>query len=206
MEIISKYKYLLFFLIAFTSLIIVFKMIFPVKPDNNHTSILKDTTIFSRYEQELKKDTVIKWYDKLIYQKSVPEKIYIQKTDTVFIETLKNMDLMLQVKKSNNKLIIRAVNQNGMTIKEYVYEDIYNDFIATSKRNDIFVKSKTFYWNGVNSIFNVQWSMFKDRKLNVNFGLETGVDYKNTVDFNAGAFYMPSTKDLLLNTNLKIKF
>jgi hypothetical protein len=168
--------------------------------------ILTDTSLLTRYREELKKDTAIKWYEKIINKKPEPDIVYVQKTDTVFIETTKDIDLMLQVKKSDNKLIIRAVNQNGGILKEYIYEDVYNNFSATSKKENIYVKTEKIYWNGLNSIINLQWPIFNKRKPFCNFGLESGINYKNAIQINAGILYSPGPKDLLLNTNLKIKF
>jgi hypothetical protein len=167
---------------------------------------LRDTSILTRYQKEIKKDTIIKWYEKLIYKNPEPVIRYVQKLDTIFIESTKEMDLMLQVKKSNKKLLIRAVNQNGRILKEYIYDDVYNDFTVTSKKDNIFVKSVVFYWNGLNSIINVQWPIFNKRKLFCNFGFESGIKYKNDIQLNAGILYSPGNKDLLLNSNLKIKF
>jgi hypothetical protein len=206
MDIFKKYINWFLFLIIIILLIIIFKQIFPHESGKSNTIIIKDTTILTRYEKELNKDTIIKWYKKVIYKKSEPDKIYLQKLDTIFIEKVKELDLMLQVKKENNKLIIKAINQNGKTLKEYIYDDVYNNFTAVSQKDNIYVNSKMFYWNRLNSIFNIQWSIFNEKKLNVNFGLETGVNYKNKIDLNAGALYSPGNKDLILNTNLKIKF
>jgi hypothetical protein len=206
MGIFKKYINWFLVLIIIILLIIIFKQIFPRESDKSNTIIEKDTTILTRYEKELKKDTIIKWYEKVIYKKSEPEKIYLQKIDTLFIEKVKKLDLMLQVKKENNKLIIKAINQNGKTLKEYIYDDVYTNFTAVSQKDNIYVNSKMFYWNRINSILNLQWSIFNEKKLNVNFGLETGVNYKNKIDLNTGIIYSPGNKDLILNTNLKIKF
>lgn len=206
MEFIKKYMNWFLVLTIIILLIIILKQIFSVKSGFNRTVVLKDTSILTRYENELKKDTIVKWYEQIVYKKAEPEIIYLQKIDTVFIERTKELDLMLQVKKENKKLIIKAVNQNGKILKEYVYNDVYNDFTAISQKDNIYVKSKMFYWNRLNSIINVQWSMLKEKKLNINFGLETGINFKNTLDISAGVLYSPDTKDLLLNTNLKIKF
>jgi len=142
----------------------------------------------------------------LLFSESEPEKIYYRKIDTIFIEKIKELDLMLQVKKENKKLIIKAVNQNGKVLKEYVYDDVSNNFTAVSQKENIFVKSRNFYWNRINPIFNVQWSMFNKSKPDYNFGLETGINYKEKIEINSGIMYSPTKKDLLLNTNLKINF
>jgi hypothetical protein len=207
MDFIKKYINWFLVLLIIILLIIVFKYIFPGRRDGVlHNVYIKDTNVLVRYENEIRRDTIIKWYDKIIYKKSEPEKIYYQKIDTLFIEKTKDLDLMLQVKKENKKLIIKAVNQNGKILKEYVYDDVSNDFTAISQKENIFVKSRNFYWNSINPIFNLQWSMLKKNKPDYNFGLETGINYKEKIEINSGIMYSPAEKDLLLNTNLKIKF
>jgi hypothetical protein len=206
MEKIKKYVIWILVLILIILLIIIFKQIFPSKARINDTVFLKDTSILTRYEKELEKDTVIKWYDKIVYKKSKPEIIYLQKVDTIFIEKTKELDLMLQVKKENNKLIIKAINQDGNILKEFIYDDVYNNFTAVSQKDNIYVNSKIFYWNRFNAILNAQWSIFSDKRLDVNFGLETGINFKNKLDINAGVLYSPKIKNLIFNTNLKIKF
>jgi hypothetical protein len=207
MDFIKKYINWFLVLLIIILLIIIFKYIFPGRRDGAlHNVYINDTNVLVRYENEIRRDTVIKWYEKIIYKKSEPEKIYYQKIDTIFTEKTKDLDLMLQVKKENKKLIIKAVNQNGRILKEYVYDDVSNDFTAVSQKENIFVKSKTFYWNSISSIFNVQWSMFNKNKPDYNFGLETGINYKEKIEINSGILYSPAEKDLFLNTNLKIKF
>jgi hypothetical protein len=206
METLKKYAIWILVLIVIILLIIIFKRLFPCKTNNRNTVFLQDTTILTRYEDELKKDTVIKWYEKISNKKSESEKIYFQRIDTVFIEKSKELDLMLQVKKENNKLIIKAINQNGKIIKEYIYDNVYKNFTAVSQKDNIYVNSKIFYWNRLNTILNAQWSMFNEKRLDLNFGLETGINFKDKIDLNAGVFYSPHFKDLIINTNLKIKF
>lgn len=187
-------------------LIIIFKYIFPSNNSNNKNIFLKDTNLLIKYEKEIKRDTVVRWHEKIFYKKPEPQIIYYQKTDTVFIEKTKDLDLMLQVKKENRKLIIKAVNQNGKIIKEYVYDDVSNEFIATSQKKNIFVKSKNFYWNKIYPIINLQYSMLNEKEINYNFGLESSINYKNKIELNAGLHYSPIEKDLIINSNIKIKF
>ncbi|MCX6165315.1 MAG: hypothetical protein NTU73_10750, partial [Ignavibacteriae bacterium] len=196
MDFIKKYINWFLVLLIIILLIIIFKQIFPGRRDGTfHNVYIKDTNVLVRYENEIKRDTVIKWYENIIYKKSAPEKIFFQKIDTIFIEKTKDLDLMLQVKKEKKKLIIKAVNQNGKILKEYIYEDVNNDFTAVSQKENIFVKSKKFYWNKISPIFNVQWSMFNDKKPIFSFGLETGINYKEKIEMNSGILYSPTEKD-----------
>jgi hypothetical protein len=205
MEFLKRYINWFLVLVIIILLIIIFKQLFPEKGKENNL-LIRDTNLLVRFEKEIKRDTVIKWYENIIYKKSEPEKIFFQKTDTVFIEKTKELDLMLQVKKENRKLIIKAVNQNGNTLKEYIYDDVSNEFTAVSQKDNIFVKSKNFQWNSISPIFNAQFPMYNDKEPIFSFGLETGISYKNKIEMNGGVMYSPTEKELLLNTNVKIKF
>ncbi len=194
-------------LISIFSVIIVLKHIFPER--NNRViqnMLIRDTNLKMRYEYETNRDTIIKWYEKIIYKSTKPEVVYYQKTDTVFIEKIKELDLILNIEKQNRKLKIKAVNQKGYTIKEYVFDDVNSNFTAISQKENIFVKSKKFSWNRINSVFNLQWPLLSSKKLAYNFGIETGINYKNKIDLNAGLLYSPEKKDLFINSELKFKF
>lgn len=207
MDFIKKNIIWFLLLISVVFVIIVLKHIFPER--NNRVvqhMLIRDTNLRVRYEYETNRDTIIKWYEKILYKSTKPEIVYYQKTDTVFIEKIKELDLMLQIERQNRKLKIKAVNQKGYTIKEYVFDDVNSNFTAVSQKENIFVKSKKFEWNRVNSIFNLQWSLLNSKKLFYNFGIETGINYKNKIDLNAGLLYSPEKKDLFINSELKIKF
>lgn len=114
------------------------------------TIIIHDTTTVVRYETELKRDTVIKWYERIITVHREPEKIYVQKVDSVFLENLKYKDMMLKIDKKGSTLKIFAVNENDSTLKEYYFENVFSNFTATSAHNNIFVKTNLFKWTGIN--------------------------------------------------------
>jgi len=141
------------------------------------TITVHDTTVITRYEKELVRDTVIKWYEKIVWRNVLPEIIYQQKIDSVFVETIKYKDLMLKIEKKGNSLKIFAVNINDSLIKEYNFADVGQDFIATSTTGNIFVKSKKFYFYGIEPFANYSLDNIKDWKGgNFNIGIRTGIE------------------------------
>lgn len=201
-------KYLIWFLITvliFQSIVII-KFLLQNKDKNNIGVLEKDTNLLLRYQNEVKKDTVIKFFEKIVHKKSEPEKIYYQKTDTQFIEKTKELDLILKMNKKDRKLIIETINQNGKTIKEYIFDDVNKDFDVISQKSNIYVKSRTFYWNKINAILNFNWLIPDKKKIQYGIGVETGINYKSKIDLNTGVLYLPNEKNILLNSNIKIKF
>jgi hypothetical protein len=207
MEFIKKYITFVFIFLLLISGIIILKQYFSHKNGVSNTIIKNDTTLLIRYEKEIRKDTVIKWYDKFLYKKSEPEIIYYQKTDTVFLEKVNTFDLMIEVKKKDNKLLIKAVNPEGKTLKEYIYENVFDNFSIVSQKNNIFVKSAKFRWNGISALLNVQYPLFdKMKKPDYQPGIETGIIYRNKFGLSATLNYSFLNKQVFINTNLKIKF
>ncbi len=147
---------------------------------------IHDTTTVIRYHDAVKMDTVIKWYERVIYKESKPTVIYEQKVDTVFIEQTKDYDLMLHVKKKGTDLWIYAINQNGQVLKEYVYHNVGDDFSAVSQPENIFVKSARFGWNGIAPLINYRWR-FTDQRWNegrFGIGVKTGINYLERLDLS----------------------
>ena len=118
-------------------------------PDYPTTIVMHDTTTLIRYETKLQRDTIIKWYEKIIYKESKPTYIYYQKIDSIFIDKIKAYDFMLRVQKSGDKLFITAVNLDGHILKEYIYDNVSDNFTAVSKDSAIYVKSKIFEYEGI---------------------------------------------------------
>jgi len=192
-------------LIIIISSVFIFKK-FYCNRDKNGTYIYRDTSLIARYEKDIGKDTVIKWHEKIIYKKSEPEIVYYQKTDTVFIEKIKTFDLMLQVRKKDNKLIIKAVNPEGMILKEYLFDNVNNDFVVTSRAKNLFVKSARFKWEGINTLLNMNYPFSKDYKTDYSTGIGTGFSFNSKLKLNTSLNYSITNKTLFLNTELKIKF
>lgn len=175
---------------------------------NPTTTVLYDTTLVTRYETKLQTDTVVKWYQKIVYKKAEPEKILVQKVDSVFIDKIQEQDVMLQVEKKGDELKIIALNQFGKTLKEYTYKDIGRDFIASSINNNISVKAKKLYWNGLNT--NIDYTIPVQNKLTLKdgqyqIGLSSGITYLDKTDLNLIGKYDLTSKDIFVGLQLKVK-
>ena len=79
---LSKILFTLSIVILSVSLFIAYKS----KQGIRSTDVIPDTAVITRYEKIVARDTVVKFTDRLIYKYPKPEKIYIQKTDTVFLK------------------------------------------------------------------------------------------------------------------------
>lgn len=161
------------------------------QPNTSNTVFIHDTTIVERFNTEIKRDTVVKWLEKVVTQENKPEVVYFDRVDSVFIVQFKDHDVMLSVKKQGNDLYIYALNENGKLLKQYVYHDVGNSFTATSQANNIFVKSQIWYWDGFNTYIETSLNfknISKDfyEKLDYKLGLETGINYKSKLDLKLG--------------------
>lgn len=199
-EIYSEYKYyILFFLIG-----VVIIGYFYFNRDKEHkpsVKIIHDTCVVIRYQTELKHDTIIRWYEKVVYKESEPVVIYQQKIDSVFLEKIKFQDVMLKVEKNKKQLHIYAINENDSLIKEIFYEDVGNDFTATSNSNGgIFVKSKRFYFNGIEPFVQYEYNL-NQKQQGYNFGIKTGVNYNDFIFLKP---YISYNKDKDFNTGIEL--
>ena len=201
---IKKLLIYIIVLIAFLSLIYFLKEKF--KPGITQY-VIHDTAIITKYEKELKRDTVVRWLEKINYKISEPEKILFQETDTEFVENAKNLDLMLQVRKENDNIVIKAIDQSGKIFKELTYNNIGNDFIATSTKNNIIIKSKKFYWNGLNTVTEVNYDLndFQFKNHELRFGLNTGFNYLDKYNFVTGLYYSIYNKSLSTKFGINYK-
>ncbi|MBI5401853.1 MAG: hypothetical protein HY959_00490 [Ignavibacteriae bacterium] len=206
MEILKKYYLILCLLLIIISGIIYSIYRYSRKPQDSGTKIIHDTTLLTRYEKEIKKDTVIKWHERIVQKKSEPETIYYQRIDTVFTEKVLNYDLMLQVNKDDDKLIIKAVNNEGRILKEYIYDNVYDNFSVKSQKNNLFVKSSKFKWSGINAALNIKYPIGKSVKPDYQPGIETGINIINKLDLSASLNYSTSDNQFFFKTGIKIKF
>ena len=172
----NKYLVIASLILAIIGTIILTRFFTP-KPEG--TIFIHDTTTLTRYQTELKRDTIIKWYEKIVWKEVKPEIIYSQKVDSIFIETIKYKDLMLKIEKKGNNLKIFAVNISDSLIKEYNFADVGQDFTATSTTGNIFVKSKKLYWTGFEPYLNYSLNNLKWKEGEFNIGLRTGLEYNN---------------------------
>ncbi len=108
-----------------------------------------DTLVVTRYET-LSADTVIKWYDRIIYSHPPADTVYIQKVDSFFIQQTRWKDVMLSVKKSKDKLTVFALNEYDSLLKEYSFSNIGSSFTAMTTYRNVLVESSDFEWTGLN--------------------------------------------------------
>lgn len=181
------------FIIAIAYLSFTIGKHFGNSESDGSTLIIHDTLVVDRYKELVKKDTVIKWYEKIIWKESEPKVIYVQKVDSVFIEKVKGYDVMLRVEKAGDKLKIIAFNQSGKILKEYIYDNIGNSFIAVSQDSNIFIKSKKVEFNGIWIEASVSNSIPELVKKNINLdydiGVGTGINISQKVDISTGIYY-----------------
>lgn len=183
------------FIIIVGLLIAFLLMMLKINCDSTPTPgviIKHDTTVITRYE-EGQTDTIVKWYDRIIYVHPESDTIYVQKVDSVFIEQTRYKDVMLQVKKSKDHLTIFALNEKDSILKEYNFDGVYNSFTATSTFRNVLVSSSAFEWTGVNTSLSFQRKLESRLALNnifkevpdVTASLRSGIAYKNRLTVNA---------------------
>lgn len=155
------------------------------------TRIVYDTSVVYKYNEVIKRDTVVKWYERVIY-KEVPSKtVYVQKVDTAFIEKMKYEDVMLSVSKRGSELKIFALNQAGMLLKEYTYK-VGDDFNASSAKDKLIIKTRKFYWTGIDMTaegnINPADILKNDFYRNINYRIsaETGISWYDDVSLKVG--------------------
>jgi hypothetical protein len=169
--------------------------------DSSNTLIIHDTAIITRYEKEVKRDTIIKWFKKIKYLRNTPSEIHYQKSDSNMIKDLKAKDLIFKIDKKNDELIIKALNQKDEKIKEYRFDDAVRDFTLVSQNDNIFLKSKNYYFDGIK--VGLGYSFYKERKFNVN--VTTGINWRESLYLKALASYDLNSKTLNAGVSLGIK-
>ena len=198
-------KYIITFFIGISLSYFLTRILRP-EPDRVY---IRDTTIVGRYKAEIKSDTVVRWYEKIIYKKNEPDKVSYQEIkDTVFIENFREQDVMIHIKKEEDNLAIRALNQDNKLLKEYIYTETGKDFTAVSRKNNISVKSKSIYWNGINMRTDIGYLIANknntsDKEFRI--GLETGVNYLDRYHINCGIEYMLISGNLFPYAGVKWK-
>jgi len=197
------YKNLIIFVLVILSIVMVY---FLLIKDNNksYTAYIADTNIISKYNNEIKRDTVYKIIDRIVTKKEKPEKIYIQKIDTLFIEKIKNYDLPLRIEKSNSQLKIQSVNINDSLLKEYIYKDVTKDFILTSVKNNLQLKTQNFYFYKPEIGINYQYNL-NNKKSNYSLSIESGISYRERITLNAVSIYKSEPKEFEFGFSLKFK-
>ena len=146
------------------------------------TRIVIDTQTVKRYSEQVKRDTVVKFLEKVIYKQLEPKIIYKQHTDTIFRETMKKKDVMIRIEKDEEDMSIYAYNEEAGEVKEYEFEDVGEDFIATSVDGNIMMQSQRFDWTGVDVFGGAELLNFKLKEPEYRkyiIGLVTGMKYKD---------------------------
>lgn len=170
------------------------------------TIYIHDTTVVERYKESVKKDTVIRWFEKIIYKKSEPEKVYYTKTDSLFIREVEKLDVMLSVEKKSRGLFIYAFNERDTLAKQYVFTDVGREFTVIAQSGKLFVKSKKFYWDGVSFLAGANVApdgISKLKNYNPTVGLRTGISYLDKFGIEFGTNYEFKSNQLSLTMNLK---
>ena len=118
---ISVYKISLYAFLIFLAAMVAYKGYNLLFPDPVPTPVFLNPNLETQREREVQRDTVIKWYEKIIYKQSDPEIIYVQKikrdtihrTDSILITRYRSFDLITKLDKSGNNLIIKTYNEIG---------------------------------------------------------------------------------------------
>ena len=104
--------------------------------------IYADTNLISKYENQIKRDTVIKFIDRIFYKQIRPKSIAFQKADSVFNTKIKNLDVMLDIEAKKDSLKIFSMNFESNTLKEYSFPSGLPEFRLVAQNNDIFYTEK----------------------------------------------------------------
>lgn len=165
-----------------------------------------DTVLDVRYKETVKHDTVIRTIEKPFYVKGEPVLIEYKKVDTVFISEAKKLDLILSLTKSGNKIEAYTINFNDTLLKRTMFVNVGNDFSITSQAGKTFIKSKRFYWNGLNAGAEYKQPLDSNIKRfsadNMNYSLTTGFSYFDDLFLDAGFNYEAARNNISLTAKL----
>jgi len=198
---LSKILFVLSIVILSVSLFIVYKS----RQGSRTTDIIPDTAVITRYEETIAGDTVIKFTDRFIYKYPKPEKIYVQKTDTVFLSRILNYDLPLRVEKKSGELKINTLNFKDSIFKEYLFKNTGGDFTLTSAENRLLLKTKNFGFDKPSFGAGIIYPSFRNPEdWDVKISAETGFNFREkTYLMLAGNYYVKEQK---VNLSLFLKF
>jgi hypothetical protein len=167
--------------------------------------IIHDTAVITRYEKTIARDTIIKFTDRFIYRYPEPEKIYVQKTDTVFLSKLMNYDLPLRIEKNNSGLKVNTLNFRDSTFREYLFKNTAGDFTLTSAENRLLLKIKNFGFDKPSFGAGIIYPSFRNPDdWDVKISAETGFSFREKAYLMlAGNYYVKEQK---VNMSLFLKF
>jgi uncharacterized protein YpmB len=170
----------------------------------NDTVYIHDTTVQTRYEIQLQKDTVTKWYEKVYIKEVKPDTIRYQRVDSVFIESQKDKDLILGFDKKGTDLRIWALNMNKQLLKEQLFTGVYNTFSAYSANDKVVVKTEVWEWNRVKLGYEHKRNVNDLKTFEHSVDVLTGVSFKERISLDAGLEYHLQEKDLKLKGKLTL--
>jgi hypothetical protein len=169
------------------------------------TDVIPDTAAITRYEKTTAGDTVIKLTDRFIYKYPKPEKIYVQKTDTVFLTKLMNYDLPLRIEKKSGELKINTLNFRDSSFKEYLFKNTGGDFTLNAAENKLFLKTMNFGFDKPSFGAGVIYPSFRNPEdWDVKLSAETGFSFREKAYLMlSGNYYV---KEQRVNLSLFLKF
>jgi hypothetical protein len=166
--------------------------------------IAVDTNIVKRYNSEIGRDTVFRFIDRLVNNQLTPQKIFIQKTDTVLIEKISKYDLPVRLEKYGSDLNLKTVNIFDTTVKEYKFNNLGNDFTLVPVKDNIIIKSKNYYLYKPDISFRITYPQQKF-KFSYEIFSETGMSYKDKIFILAGLGYENVKNKFFISVTLKLK-
>lgn len=172
-------------------------------PEESQTLFVPDVKIKGRVIT--KTDTVIKWYEKIIYKQSQPEVVYYQKTDTVFINQAKKLDLVMKLEKKGSWVSAYTINFRDTLLKQSIYTGIGNNFTVTAQDGELFVKSQKIYFNPLLFKYEQSRSLSSLKSFRHNIQALTGFNYLDKTHFNVGLKYNLSEPEKSLLDNFELK-
>jgi len=170
---------------------------------------VKDTVLDIRYYETVKHDTVIKLIEKPFYIKGEPVLIEYKKIDTVFLKQAAKLDLVMHLKKSGNRIEATTINFNDTLLKKTLYINVGNDFSLTSQADKVYIKSKRFYFNGLNASLKYDQPIDDVKTFKVkNFSaaVTSGLNYMDMFHFDAGLEYNANAEQIFLTGKLTYRF
>ncbi|HEY5535892.1 MAG TPA: hypothetical protein VIL99_13285 [Ignavibacteria bacterium] len=198
-KILNIAKTILFILLILSSIFLILSYLSGSR--NSDNLILHDTTIVTRYKRELIRDTVIKWYEKVKYIRNKPEEIRSQKADSIIAADFKDKDLMFKIDKVKDNMIIKTLNSRDSLIKEYHFSNTGRDFSLISQKNNIYLKSKLFYFSGINLM--IGYDIYKDKELSL--AISSGINWRERIYLEGFAGYNFHKRNINTGIHLNIK-
>lgn len=192
--------------LAVTLIIIIAAVFYFTKHNKKEdVMIIHDTNVIKKYEKEIIRDTVYNFRDKIVYKKSVPEKIYVQRVDTVFTDRISSFDLPLRIEKKGDEMNVKAINLEDSVLKEYVFRDIGRDFVLTPLRRNLKLKTRNYYFDKPILSVSLNYELSGGNgNTYYAFGLESGISYREKMYLTSDLKY--TTKEDKFRIGISIKF